>query len=118
MPSNMPSPRSPGASAPANVVPDWAVPDRIPGTEVRVPGGGGIYVDTTDEVAIHVIDLPINNVSVFDQRWQWIEQDMYPAWLRLHETGASAPLVATPIDDLAAGQRNIPDWLLPYEAGP
>ena len=98
------------------LVPDWAVPDRIPGTGVRVPGGGGIHLDTPDHVEGTLIELPLNNVSVFDRRWEWIERDMYPAYLDLVDRGGAGPLIATPIDELAADQRTIPDWLLHYEA--
>ena len=96
------------------VVPDWLVPDRIPRTDVRVPGGKGVSIDTPDQIRI---GLPISNVSVFDKRWQWIESDMYPAWVDLAESGAAGDLVATPIEDLAAERRTIPGSWLRYEPG-
>ncbi|HEV2069931.1 MAG TPA: hypothetical protein VGR26_09070 [Acidimicrobiales bacterium] len=97
------------------VVPDWLVPDRIPRTDVRVPGGKGVSIDTADQVRI---GLPINNVSIFEKRWQWIGGDMYPAWVRLAESGTAGDLVATPIEDLVAERRTIPDSWLRYEPGP
>ena len=98
--------------------PDGILPDRIPYTDVRVPGSDGVYAPFPDEVTLDFGDLPINNVSIFDKRWQWIEDDMYPAWLELDGSGDAGAVVATPIEDLADDQRTIPDWLLAYEAGP
>ncbi|HEV2070776.1 MAG TPA: hypothetical protein VGR26_13365 [Acidimicrobiales bacterium] len=99
------------------VVPDRLVPDRVPFTDVPVPGGGGVSIDTPDEVSVKLGDLPLNNVSIFEKRWQWIERDMYPAWVRLVSSGAAGDLVATPIGDLAAERRTIPDSWLRYEPG-
>lgn len=95
------------------LVPDWVVPDRIPWTEVDVPGGGGVHIDAPDE--IHLLDLPLHNVSIFENRWRWIAQDMLPAWLDHVDDGTAAALVAEPLPDQAARQRLIPDWLLMYE---
>lgn len=95
------------------LVPDWAVPDRVPFTDVGVPGGRGLYVDTPDHV--EVASLPVNNVSIFANRWAWIEGDMLPAWVDHIEDGTAAALVAQPLADQAARQRLLPDNLLPYE---
>ena len=54
------------------LVPDWAVPDRIPFTDLDVPGGRGLYVDTPDRVVL--AELPVNNVSIFANRWAWIQR--------------------------------------------
>ncbi|MBW3651606.1 MAG: hypothetical protein KY458_13660, partial [Actinobacteria bacterium] len=96
-------------------VPDRLVPDRIPFTDVRVPGGGGFSINTPDSVSVKLGEVPINNVSVFDKRWQWIREDMYPAWLRLVDSGDAGNVVATPLQDLAAERRIIPDSWLRYE---
>jgi hypothetical protein len=96
------------------LVPDRLVPDRIPGTGIRVPGGGGVYVGTPGQLSAGV-DLPLHNVSIFDNRWRWIETDMVPAYLALLESGGAQPLIATPIEELAEGQRLVP---LGYEPSP
>ncbi|MBW3558049.1 MAG: hypothetical protein KY454_14030 [Actinobacteria bacterium] len=84
------------------VVPGWLVPDRVPYTDVRIPGGEGVHVDTPDQIRV---GLPINNVSIFEKRWQWIRDDMYPAWVRLVGSGAAGDLVATPIGDRGRRRR-------------
>jgi hypothetical protein len=95
------------------VVPSWLLPERVPIVGIEVPGGRGVYVDTPGEIGI--IDLPINNVSIFEHRWQWIDEEMLPAWLDHVDAGTAADLVAEPIPDQGARQRLIPDWLLTYE---
>ena len=95
------------------LVPDWAVPDRVPFTDLDVPGGGGLYLDTPDRVEL--AELPVNNVSIFENRWAWIDGDMLPAWVDHLEDGTAAALVAEPLADQAARQRLLPDSLLPYE---
>lgn len=93
--------------------PDEVVVDRIPGIGVPLPGGG-VRIDTPDRVGVGV-ELPIENVSIFDNRWRWIETDMLPAWIDHVEGGTAAGLVEVPIAEQASGQRIIPDSLLPYE---
>lgn len=95
------------------VVPDWLVPDRVPFTDVDVPGGSGWHIDAPDEV--HVANLPIQNVSIFRNRWRWIDKDMFPAWIEQVDNESAATLVAEPIPEQAARQRLIPDWLLTYQ---
>jgi hypothetical protein len=95
------------------VVPDRLVPDRIPFTDVRVPGGGGVYVVTPERVVL--AELPLHNVSIFQHRWTWISEDMLPAWLGHVDAGTAGPLVSEPLADQAARQRIVPDRLLPYE---
>jgi hypothetical protein len=94
------------------LVPDWAIPDRVPLVGVPVPGGGGIHLDTPDRIGV---DLPLNNVSIFEHRWRWIDEDMLPAWIGHVEGGTAGGLVFEPIADQAARQRIVPDRLLPYD---
>lgn len=95
------------------VLPDRVVPDRVPFTDVDVPLGGGVHVDTPDEVGI--LTLPLHNVSIHRHRWAWIERDMLPAWMRHVEAGTARGLVSEPLSAQAARQRLIPDGLLAYD---
>lgn len=63
------------------------------------------------------LSLPVENVTIFEHRWEWIEEDLYPAWLGLIRAGQASGLVATPVDELARQRRLIPDSLLPYRPG-
>lgn len=88
----------------------------IPSFSVDVPNVG---VDIpSHDVGATVAELPINNVSIFEHRWQWISEDMVPAWQHLLETGEAADLVSVPISEQADGQRMVPNWLLSYEGVP
>jgi hypothetical protein len=84
------------------------LPDRIP-----LPGGG-IGLPGPDRIEVGA-DLPLHNVSIFENRWRWIDEDMLPAYVRLLDDGEAAALIATPIEDLADERRLLP---LPYEPQP
>lgn len=90
------------------------VPEKIPFTDRRIPWIGGTSINTPDSIGVSV-DLPLNNVSIFDNRWRWIETDMLPAWIDRIEDGTAPELTSVPIPVQGAEQRLIPDWLLPYE---
>ena len=80
-------------------------PDRVGPLDLPF---GGLSIDTPDRIGGSV-DLPLNNVSIFAHRWQWIEQDMLPAWIDHVHDGTAGPLVAVPIADQAVPQRLVPD---------
>jgi uncharacterized protein YukE len=92
------------------IVPDQLIPDRVPFTDLPVPGGGGISIPGPGTVGVSV-DLPLHNVSIFENRWEWIETDMVPAYLDLVDTGVAPGIIATPIEELAEDRRLVP---LPY----
>ena len=39
---------------------------------------------------------------------------MFPAYVDLVRSGEAGGHIATPLEDLAADRRNIPNWLLDY----
>jgi hypothetical protein len=53
------------------------------------------------------------NVSVFEDRWEWIESTMYPEYLDFREQPYGSELIAAPVERLAEPQR-----LLPWGYGP
>ena len=94
------------------VVPDRLVPDRVPGTGWRVPGGDGVAVDLPDEA--HLADLPVNDVSLFRNRWAWITDDMLPAYRRFLARHGWDDYAHTPLVDIARDRRVVDDDLLEY----
>jgi hypothetical protein len=94
------------------VVPDRLVPDRVPGTGWRVPGGDGVDVDLPDRA--HLTDLPLNDVSIFRNRWAWITDDMLPAYRRFLDRHGWDDYAHTPLVDVARDRRVVDDDLLEY----
>ena len=58
--------------------------------------------------------LPRGNIAVYDDRWQWIESDLLPAYQNLDPAAVRA-IVSTPVSDRAHAARKLPD--LPYPGG-
>lgn len=95
-------------------IPPVAVPDWLPGPGFGFPGSDGVYIDTPDEVSVEV-DLMVNNVSIFDNRWTWITEDMLPAYDAFLAGDGFADLADTSLADLARPRRVVPDSVLPYD---
>ena len=91
-------------------------PDRVPLLPSWMPGDP-VYLDTPDRVGGTIDELPINNVTIREYRWQWIIGDMFPKYMELVNAGQAGGYIATPLEELAAERRNIPDWLLEYQPG-
>ncbi len=60
------------------------------------------------------ITVPDGNIASYDDRWQWISNDMLPAYQRLvaDDPARLHDLLETPVSELADGHRRIP---LPYD---
>lgn len=95
-------------------IPPVAVPDWFPGPGFGFPGNDGVYIDTPDDATVEV-DLPVNNVSIFDNRWTWITEDMLPAYDAFLAGDGFADLEGTSLAELARGRRVVPDSVLPYD---
>jgi hypothetical protein len=90
-------------------------PDRIPVVpDALDPWGNGVHVDTPDEVEAHLVDIPINDVSIFDNRWQWVEGDMLPAYERFVAAGGWADYADADFPAVARARRVVPDDVLAY----
>ncbi|MGH2764095.1 MAG: hypothetical protein ACRDLD_16195, partial [Thermoleophilaceae bacterium] len=95
----------------------------IPTPDVEVPvtplGPFGPSVEIYSTPDIHIreeLPLPAGNLSNFDDRWAWIENDMLPRYQELlADPEATRSLVSTPVADRAADFRKLPD--LPYPGG-
>jgi hypothetical protein len=94
------------------VVPDRAVPDRVPLLGWQVPGGDGVHVDTPDEA--HLADVPVNDVSLFRNRWAWVTDDMLPAYRRFVAAGGWRDYAQADLAALARDRRVVDDDLLAY----
>jgi hypothetical protein len=70
-----------------------------------------------DSPDVHVeeeLPLPAGNLSNFDDRWNWIENDMLPAYRELlAQPGAAEAMVSAPVDERAADYRKFPDFPYP-----
>ena len=62
------------------------------------------------------LPLPAGNLSNFDDRWAWIDNDMLPRYQELlQDPDAARGLVSSSVADRAADFRKLPD--LPYPGG-
>jgi uncharacterized protein YukE len=79
-----------------------------------LPGRSVTIWDTPE--ARFDLPLPAGNLSNFDDRWGWIENDMLPRYHEfLRDPDAVRATVATPVADRAEDYRKLPD--LPYPGG-
>ncbi len=64
----------------------------------------------TPDVDIHQeLPLPAGNLSNFDDRWAWIENDMLPAYRELlADPGGAETMVWMPVDERAVGLPQVP----------
>jgi hypothetical protein len=76
---------------------------------------GPHYEIGTPDVHVHMdLPIPAGNLSNFDDRWAWIENDMLPAYHDLlSHPGAAQAIVQVPVDDRAADFRKFPDFAYP-----
>jgi uncharacterized protein YukE len=80
------------------------------------PFGPHLDWDPPDVGAHVTLPLPAGNLSNFDDRWGWIENDMLPHYQELlRDPDATRTLVSTPVADRAGDFRKLPD--LPYPGG-
>jgi uncharacterized protein YukE len=89
-----------------------------PVSDFKFPlGPRGLSVTIWDSPEAHVtLPLPAGNLSNFEDRWGWIENDMLPAYQELlRDPEATRVLVSTPVADRADDFRKLPD--LPYPDG-
>jgi hypothetical protein len=87
-------------------VPDFNLP-LLPGRSVTI-------WDTPE--ARFDLPLPAGNISNFEDRWGWIENDMLPRYQDLlRDPDAARVLVSTPVTERADDFRKLPD--LPYPGG-
>ena len=69
----------------------------------------------TPDIHIHEeLPLPAGNLANFDDRWDWIENDMLPAYRELlAQPGGAETMVRMPVDERAADFRKFPDFPYP-----
>ena len=79
------------------------------------PFGPGVELWDTPDVDIHQeLPLPAGNLSNFDDRWAWIENDMLPAYRNLlADPGGAETMVRMPVDERASDFRKFPDFPYP-----
>ena len=62
------------------------------------------------------LPLPDGNISNFDDRWRWIQEDMLPNYRDLlTQPGDAQAIVSQDVAGRAEGYRQLPD--LPYPGG-
>jgi uncharacterized protein YukE len=79
------------------------------------PFGPGVELWDTPDVDVHQeLPLPAGNLSNFDDRWAWIENDMLPAYRNLlADPGGAETMVRMPVDERASDFRKFPDFPYP-----
>ena len=53
------------------------------------------------------VRLPLGNISYFDQRWRWIEDDMYPSFVAFEQTEEMQRTVTGDFNEQTRGYRRI-----------
>jgi hypothetical protein len=80
------------------------------------PLGPHVDVGPPDVHIEEELPLPAGNLSNFEDRWAWIENDMLPRYQDLlRDPEATRTLVGTPVAERAEDYRKLPD--LPYPGG-
>jgi uncharacterized protein YukE len=78
------------------------------------PFGPHIDVDVADVEVHQTLPLPAGNLSNFDDRWGWIENDMLPRYQELlQDPEATRAIVSSDVAARAADQRKLPDLYYP-----
>jgi uncharacterized protein YukE len=76
----------------------------------------GPFTQLVDVEVSQTLPLPAGNLSNFDDRWGWIENDMLPRYQELlQDPHATRALVSSDVASRAADYRKLPD--LPYPGG-
>jgi uncharacterized protein YukE len=87
-----------------------------PDLTVGVPFGPSWTWDSPDYHFEEQLPLPAGNLSNFEDRWGWIENDMLPAYQDLlRDPEAARAVVSGDVADRAEDFRKLPD--LPYPGG-
>lgn len=85
-----------------------------PDLTVGVPFGPSWTWDTPDYHFEEELPLPAGNLSNFDDRWGWIENDMLPRYQELlQDPEATRAIVSSDVAARAADQRKLPDLYYP-----
>jgi hypothetical protein len=90
------------------------VPVPTPGVAIKRPFGIPVPVPTVD---VHNIPIPDKNVSYFDDRWEWIDGNMLPTYLRdlRQDPAGMRRAIDTPIEQYGRQNRMVPDvWPFRY----
>jgi hypothetical protein len=78
------------------------------------PFGPHVDVDVADVEVHQTLPLPAGNLSNFDDRWGWIENDMLPRYDELlQDPEATRAIVSSDVAERAADQRKLPDLYYP-----
>jgi uncharacterized protein YukE len=78
------------------------------------PFGPHVDVDVADVEVHQTLPLPAGNLSNFDDRWGWIENDMLPRYQELlQDPEATRAIVSSDVAARAADQRKLPDLYYP-----
>jgi hypothetical protein len=81
-----------------------------------VPFGPSLTWDSPDYHFEEQLPLPAGNLSNFEDRWGWIENDMLPAYQDLlRDPEAARAVVSGDVAERAEDFRKLPD--LPYPGG-
>ncbi len=90
------------------------VPVVTPGVEIKHPFGVPVPVPGVD---VHHIPIPDKNVSVFADRWEWIDGDMLPTYLKdlRQDPAGTRRAIDTPIEQYGRDKRMVPNvWPFRY----
>ena len=97
---------------------NWLSTRRASATATPIPIATPIPARRKPWPMISLVTLPLSagNLSNFDDRWGWIENDVLPNYQELlHDPHAARALISTPVADRAEDFRKLPD--LPYPGG-
>jgi hypothetical protein len=106
----------PGGQAYRDYDPIELTVDLVPDVPVGPLGPFGPHIDipTPDVEVSQTLPLPAGNLSNFDDRWGWIENDMLPRYHDLlQDPNATRALVSSDVAARAAEQRKLPDLYYP-----
>ena len=106
----------PGGQAYRDYDPIELTVDLVPDVPVGPFGPFGPHIDipTPDVEVSQTLPLPAGNLSNFDDRWGWIENDMLPRYQELlQDPDATRAIVSSDVAERAADQRKLPDLYYP-----
>jgi uncharacterized protein YukE len=106
----------PGGQAYRDYDPIELTVDLVPDVPVGPLGPFGPHIDipTPDVEVSQTLPLPAGNLSNFDDRWGWIENDMLPRYQDLlQDPNATRAIVSSDVAERAADQRKLPDLYYP-----
>jgi uncharacterized protein YukE len=106
----------PGGRAYRDYDPIVLTVDLVPDVPVGPLGPLGPHIDIpTPDVEVHqTLPLPAGNLSNFEDRWGWIENDMLPRYHELlQDPHATRALVSSDVAERASDYRKLPDLHYP-----